>query len=181
MELHAKKVGHYSLVTVVITFLLQSCAVYSFSGSHLSPKVKTFSIRDFSVGVAIGGSNLGGAFTDCLSNAILQRTNLTQVNENGHIEFLGHIKEFKYTSIAPRAGSIYQRSVDEASRTQLSITVEVTYRNRYNPGNQFDKKPFSRSDTIAATATIDTKQDELVKRIFDQLVQDILSASLNNW
>lgn len=175
MGLLVKKIFNYSLLSVVITLIFQRCAVYSFSGISLSPEVKNFSIRSFSVDVAGGGSDLGEEFTNLLRDELLQRTSLSQSSVDGDIQFQGSIKEFKYTPIAPSAGS------NDATLTRLTITVEVTYTNPYNKKSQWKKRRFSQYADMSSTATIDTEQNRLVKEIFDKLIQDIFNASVASW
>lgn len=165
------------LVIILAASVLEGCFIYSFSGSSLSEEAKTFSIQDFTSKIALGPSNLAEQCTFKLRNEIIQKTKLTEVYGNGDIQFEGTIIGFKYTPITPRSDS----KDDMSSRMQLSITVEISYRNRYDPEFEFSKKKFTQNTDIDATANLEQEESSMTEEILKKLIQDIFNASIANW
>ena len=172
MSKHLNAIG-----SLIIGLFFQSCAIYSFSGTSLSPEVKTFSIQDFQSKVALGPADLAQKFTEKLGKELLQTPTLKQVDTSGDLQFEGVITGFKYTPIAP------SRSVqgDTASRTKLTITIQVSYSNAHDKEFEFSKKSFEQSADMDATASTDAEESRLVEEVFTKLVKDVFSASVANW
>ena len=162
---------------------MHSCAIYSFSGTSLSAETKTFSIADFQSDVALGPPDLAERFTEAFSKELLQRTALSQVEKKGDIQFEGKIKKFEYAPIAPTAGqgTGKDKADDKASRTRLTIVIEVTYVNTKDQESAFSKRKFSQYEDMDATSSVDAEEPELVKKIFTKLVKDIFNASVASW
>lgn len=164
-------------ILCVISMLFQGCALYSFSGTALSKEVKTFSVQDFQNQSALGPADLAQQVTEKLCGELLQNTPLKQVDSNGDIQFEGMITDFKYMPIAPSSAA----QGDVASRTQLTITLEVTYTNNQDQEFAFSKKKFSQSADMDASASIIAEEPSLVEEVLTKLVKDILNASIANW
>jgi hypothetical protein len=163
--------------TVVISLTAFSCALYRFTSTSLNKEVKNFSIKPFQSKVALGPTALTTQLSDQLRAEVLAKTSLQQVESNGDIQFEGTITEFKYTPTAPRITA----QGDTASRTQLTMSVEINYSNRYDKEFEFSKKLFNQSTDIDATANIITEEPKMVEEILAKLVHDIVNASIANW
>ena len=106
-------------ISLIVTLLLQGCAIYSFSGTSLSSEVKTFSIQCLSE-VALGPPDLSEKFIEKLSSELLQRS-LKQVETQGNIQFEAIITQFKYEPVAPSSSE----GKDKANKTRLTIKMKV--------------------------------------------------------
>lgn len=168
-------------IYLCIACCLHSCAIYSFSGSSLSSDIKTFSIADFQSNVALGPPDLAEQFTETLGKVLLQRTALSQVEKKGDIQFEGLITQFDYKPIAPTAANSKDVKGDQASRTRLNITIQVSYINTKDSETTFSKKKFPQYEDIDASVSTDEAEPDLVKKIFDKLIKDIFNASVANW
>lgn len=164
-------------LSILLGLILQSCFMYSFSGSSLSKEAKTFSIQPFQSKVALGPANLNEQLTEKLRMELAQKTKLKEVFSNGDIQFEGTITDFKYTPIAPRSDD----RGDMTSREQLSITVQVNYSNAYDKDFEFSKKQFTQTADMDASASRDTEEPGLVEDILKKLIKDIFNASIANW
>ncbi|MEL6153051.1 MAG: LptE family protein [Bacteroidota bacterium] len=165
-----------------VAFCLHSCAIYSFSGASLSADVKTFSIADFQSNVALGPPDLAEQFAEALGKELLQRTALSQVESKGDIQFEGTIIQFEYKPIAPTAiTKTATKKEDQASRTRLTITVQLNYINPKDPETAFSKKKFSQYEDVDADVSTDDAEPDLVKKIFEKLIKDIFNASVASW
>jgi hypothetical protein len=168
----------YRLIYLIGTSLLcHSCAFYSFSGTSLSKEVKTFSIQNFQDRTTLGPADLAEQLTEKLSNELLQKTPLKQLDANGDIHFEGSITEFKYSPMSP---SISLEG-EAASRMKLTLTVEVTYINKYDQEFEFSKKSFTQSADMDATANIIAEEPRMVEEALTKLVKDIFNASVASW
>jgi hypothetical protein len=165
------------IYVIGISLLCHSCVFYSFSGTSLSKEVKTFSIQRFQSRATLGPADLAEQLTEKLSNELLQKTPLKQLDANGDIEFEGSITELKYSPMTP---SISPEG-DVASRTKLTLTVEVTYINKYDQEFEFSKKNFTQSADMDATANIITEEPRMVEEVLAKLVKDIFNASVASW
>jgi len=165
------------IISVTIILLAQGCAIYSFSGLSLTPEVKTFSIQDFQSKVALGPADLAQQLREKLRGELLQKTPLKQVDSNGDIQFEGVITEFKYMPIAPSSNE----QGGTASRTKLTITIQVSYSNAYDKEFEFDKKSFEQSADMDAHASVEAEEPRLVEEVLTKLVKDLFNASVANW
>lgn len=161
-----------------VALVAQGCGIYSFSGSSLSSEVKTFSIQPFQSNVALGPPDLAEKFTERLGKELLQRTQLSQVTTKGDIQFEGVITQFEYKPVAPTASS---GGNDQANKTRLTITVQVSYINPKDQEFTFSKKRFSQFDDMPASSSTDVEEPRLVEEIFTKLVKDIFNASVASW
>lgn len=155
--------------------LLHSCAIYSFSGSSLSDKEKTFSVQRFQSEVALGPADLAEKFTEKLTETLLQRAPLSQVKTRGDLQFEGTITQFEYKPVA--ATSVENKN-DQANITRLTITVQVNYINPHKKDFVFNKKRFTQYADMAADSNTDSEEARLVKEIFTKLVNDIFNVSV---
>lgn len=162
---------------LTIIFLFQSCIIYSFSGTSLSTEVKTFTIQNFQTKVALGPADLGQQFTEKLGSELLQKTSLKQVDTDGDLQFGGTITGFKYAPIVPSSSD---QGV-KASRTKLTITMQISYSNVHDKEFEFNNKNFEQSADMDATASTDAEEPILVEEVLTKLVKDVFNASVASW
>ena len=151
--------------------------MYSFSGTSLSSAVKKFSIQDFQSNVAQGPADLAQQLTEKLSSELLQKTPLRQVATHGDIQFEGVITGCKYTPIAPKSDD----QGGAAGRNQLTITLQVSYRNAHDKTAEFSKKDFAQSADIDATVNTAVEEPRLIEEVLTKLVKDVFNASVAKW
>jgi len=164
---------HLYWVMLWLPIVLQSCGIYSFSGISLSPDVKSFSLQIQS-NVALGPPDLVEKFTEKLGKELLQRTQMRQVDSQGDMQLEGTITKFEYAAAAPSA----QKDGSQASRTRLTITMQLNYINPNNEEFQFSKRQFSQYADMSADKSTDAEEPRLVEEIFTKLVKDIFNASV---
>ncbi|MEM7055816.1 MAG: LPS assembly lipoprotein LptE [Bacteroidota bacterium] len=162
---------------LIIGFFCQSCVIYSFSGTSLSTKVKTFTIQNFQSKVALGPADLVQQLTEKLGSELIQKTPLKQVDTDGDLQFEGIITEFKYAPVAPSSSD--QGVV--ARRTKLTITLQVSYSNAHDKEFDFNNKNFEQSADMDATASTDAEEPRLVEEVLTKLVKDVFNASVASW
>jgi len=164
----------YLLVFLVLPLSFQECKVsYSFTGTSLSPNVKSFSIDYFSNHAGLVNATLSQTFTDALKDKMEKQTSLNMETKRGDLEFSGQITGYGTRPINIKEG-------DQAAQTRLTITVKVKYVNNLDHGEDWDKS-FSAYSDYDSSKMLSDVEDGLCEEITEELVEDIFNASIANW
>lgn len=167
-----------SIHLIFSLFLMGSCGLFSFSGATFPSDIKTFSIREFDSEVAEGPTDMTKKLTEALGTNVLRLTSLTREEKDGDIQFEGVIKSFSYTNRRPtKSDDSNSNSVEEVP--YLTIVVEVSYSNPSDKERSFTKKRFSAGEFPREGQS--QKEQALVDEIFEKLVSDICSTSIDYW
>jgi hypothetical protein len=169
------------LIAIVIV-ALSGCTVYSFTGSTLTPDMKTISIQQFYNNALLGPSNMSQVFSEKMRDYFQQNTNLRMIPDNGDLQFEGYIVSFTVTPVAPSASGGGRGTLgDVAALTRVTITVHATYTNIKDGSFDFDKNFSFFVDFDAESTDLQSNEDRFVEEIFDQIILDIFNASVANW
>jgi len=169
-----KKFFLYLFVIIVLPLSFQECKVsYSFTGTSLSPNVKSFSVDYFSNHAGLVNATLSQTFTEALKDKLGKQTSLNLETERGDLEFSGQI-----TGYSTKPINITEN--DESAQTRLTITVKVKYVNNLDHGEDWDKSFSAYSDYDSSKMLTDV-EEELCSEITEDLVDDIFNASIANW
>jgi len=154
--------------------LLGGCKVnYSLSGASIPPEVKTITVKFFPKTAALGPANLSQTFTERLKEKFIGQTGLVVVDRNGDLQLEGAITGY---SVAPQA----IQPNETAAKNRLTITVNVKYTNTKDEKQSFESS-FSRFTDYSSAVNLAAAEDELVREVFDQLVDDIFNKAVINW
>ena len=154
--------------------LSTACSVnYSMTGASISPEVKTISIRFFQKTAALGPASLGQTFTEALKDKFVSQTNLTLVDRDADLTFEGSIPGYTVSPLAIQANEV-------AALNRLSISVNVKFTNLKDEKQSFETT-FTRFADFASTQNITSVEDQLIKEINDQLIDDIFNKAVINW
>jgi hypothetical protein len=162
------------LFIIIFTFTIQSCGIYSFSGTNIQSDVKTIQIDYFPNNADLVEPALSTIFTQQLQDLFLRQTNLNLVKSGGDLQFEGEITGYK---INPMSATAEQT----AAQSRLTITVNVRF---YN--NKFEEDNFEQTfsfyydfpgDESMSGSLLDTAYNEILTRI----TQDIFNASVAKW
>ena len=161
----------FALVLVVAN----GCSVsYSFNGASIDySKTKTIQINDFPIRSSYVWGPMAPMFNNALKDQYANHTRLVQVKRNGDIKIEGEITQY-----TQRNKSV--SSEGYSAQTELSITVNVRYTNNVNHKEDFERQ-FTASQTYETTQSLNAVQEELVTQIIDDLVDQILNATVANW
>lgn len=164
-----------------LLFCLQSCEVYSFTGSSLTEE-KTVQIKTFPNNAPLVNVNLSQDFTVALQNRFLQRTSLKGTTENPDILVEGEIVDYSIspttisTTVAGGNGNI------QAAQNKLRISVKVHYENRTptNKNNSFDR---TYTEEAVFNSELDITQIETsqVKLVNERIINKIFNDIVANW
>ncbi len=149
---------------------------YSFTGA--STAAKSIQIDQFFNNTDLGPANLGQTFTNKLKDYYQQNSSLKVVPENGELQIDGTLTTYSVTNIAPVAST---DNTSVAAQSRLTIGLTANYIDNAEPKNSFKNRSFSFYADFPNEQNLSTVQEELEKKIFDQILMDIFNATVANW
>jgi len=155
------------------TFFISSCGIYSFSGTNLSPDLKTFSIINLTMGTAGGPANLPQQLTERLKEYFQKNTELTILPSGGDLILEGSIIGYDVLAAAPTAN-------DQAGLNRLNVTVQVRFTNAKDETKNFDQS-FTYYADFPQDQTLNQNEARLLPTIQENLVQQIFNKSAADW
>jgi Lipopolysaccharide-assembly len=162
-------------VLLILLVAQSSCRTsYSFTGASISPNVKTVSIQYFGNNATLVIPTLSRQFTDALKDYFTSQSNLVLVDRNGDLNLQGSITGFTNQPVAIQGN-------ETAAMNRITITVSVDFTNKKNEKQNFENKTFTRYQDYSSSLSLAAVQDDLIKEINDQLVQDIFNQAVVNW
>lgn len=163
------------VVALAITALLvQSCGIYSFTGTSIQPEVKTISIPFFEYKALKVNPSLSNQLTEALQEKFRRFTRLELVDEEGDLEVVGTVVGYDVRATAITAS-------EQAAQNRLTVSVKVSFTNRKFPEESFPEKSFSAYSDFDATQTLDAVESTLCDEIVEKLCEDIFNGTVANW
>ena len=159
---------------IVTSFLVQSCGIYSFTGTSIQPDVRTVTINYFEYKALKVNPSLSNQMTEALQEKFLKLTRLEQVDIDGDLEIIGEISGYDVKATAVTAN-------EEAAQSRLTVTVKVSFVNRKYPEDNFENKSFSSYADFDSSLTLDSVEAGLCEEIVEKLCEDIFNATVANW
>ena len=162
------------IIVSFLAFFLVSCSIsYSVKGGSINYALtQTINIANF-VDRTSFYSPMAPMFNQALRKRFIEQTRLKEVPFNADIELEGEITNFEETNLAAKQDGL-------ASQTRLTITIHIEYINNKESGKNLSQN-FSASQDFPSTQTLHDVQDELVKKIIDEIVDMIYNATVANW
>jgi len=155
------------------SFLISGCGIYSFTGTSLSPDIKTFTIINFNMGTAGGPANLPQQLTEQLKEYFQKNTSLTLQQNGGDLLLEGTITGYDVLPAAPTAN-------DQAGLNRLNVTVQVRFTNAKDETKNFDQS-FTYYADFPQDQTLNQNESRLLPTIQENLVQQIFNKSAADW
>jgi len=146
---------------------------YSFTGASISPDVKTFSVAYFNNTSTLIQPTLSDYFTEALREKFISETNLRMIDSVGDLSYEGEIVGYSQTHAAVQADEV-------AAKNKLTITVRVKFTNVKDPQKNFDTK-FSRFAQFDSDQSLTEVEENLIKEITEELIDDIYIKSVADW
>jgi hypothetical protein len=173
-----KRTTIFILLSVLLTSVVfTACKVtYSFTGASIAANVKTFSVYYFPNRAKLVNPNLSQLLTqgpDGLENKLIKQTSLSQIKENGDLEFSGQITEYNVKPMNISQGDI-------AAQNRLTISIKVKYTNNKDHEQDWEKT-FTEYEDFDSNKSLNDVEDSLVAEIIKKLADDIFNASVANW
>lgn len=149
---------------------------YTFRGISIDPNIKTFFVRTFENTANNAPPTLALDFTERLKDKVRTETPLRLNAEEPDAEFSGRVIDYQVVPVAPKPG-------ETVTKNRLEIRLSVGY--TVNVEGIKDGWPQERSFSHFAEFDTDvdllTVQDNLIRQINDQLLEDIFNSAFNNW
>ncbi len=165
--------GTVLLILVLLPFFA-ACGIYSFTGTSISPDVKTVSIATIENRAMKVNPSLSNTITNALQDKFLRLTKLEMLEEGGDLEISGLITNYEVTPTAVTSNEI-------ASQNRLTITVKITYVNNKDEKESFTDKSFAAFQDYDSNLSLDAVEATLCDDIVEILVEDIFNATVANW
>ncbi len=143
------------------------------TGASIAPDVKTISIRFFQKTAGLGPASLGQTFTESLKDKFISQTNLSLVDRDATLTLEGNIPGYTIMPLAIQANEL-------AAQNRLSISVNVKFTNLKDEKQNFEST-FTRFADFESTLNISSVEDQLIKQINDQIIDDIFNKAVINW
>ena len=153
--------------------LFPGCGVYSFTGASIDPSVKSFTVHNIVNQAPIIVPSLSPSLTQALRDRFITSTNLTLLEAGGDLEFSGTITNYQVSPVAAQANEV-------AALNRLTITVNIEFVNHQNDKQSWTSS-FTRYSDYDSNKDLATVQDQLIKDINNQLIDDIFNKAVVNW
>ncbi len=163
-----------SLAFTVVAFVVQSCGIYSFTGTSIQPDVKSITINYFEYKALKVNPNLSNTITEALKDKFTKMTKLEQVDMDGDLEIIGEVTGYDVKATAITAN-------EQAAQNRLTVNVKIAFIDRKYPENSFENKSFSAYADFDAMQQLDAVESTLCEEIVEKLCEDIFNATVANW
>lgn len=154
--------------------LLQSCGIYSFTGTSIQPDVKTVTINYFEYLAPKVNPSLSNDITQALQEKFIKLTKLELVDIDGDLEIVGAVTGYDVKATAITAN-------ESAAMNRLTVNVKISFVNRKYPEEDFENKSFSAYADFDATQSLDAVEASLCEEIIEKLCEDMFNATVANW
>jgi hypothetical protein len=163
-----------SFALAVTAFVVQSCGIYSFTGTSIQPDVKSITINYFEYKALKVNPNLSNSITEALKDKFTKMTKLEQVDMDGDLEIIGEVTGYDVKATAITAN-------EQAAQNRLTVNVKIAFIDRKYPENSFENKSFSAYADFDAMQQLDAVESALCEEIIEKLCEDIFNATVANW
>ena len=159
---------------IATAFIVQSCGIYSFTGTSIQPDVKTVTINYFEYKALKVNPSLSNMLTEAMQDKFLKLTKLEQVDMDGDLEITGAVTGYDVKATAVTAN-------ESVAQNRLTVTVQISFVNRKYPEDNFENKSFSAYQDFDAMQSLEAVEATLCEDIVEQLCEDMFNATVANW
>ena len=163
-----------TLAFAVTALIVQSCGIYSFTGTSIQPEVKTVTINYFEYTAMKVNPSLSNQLTEALQEKFLKLTRLELVDMDGDLEIVGAVTGYDVKAAAVTAN-------EQAATSRLTVTVKISFTNRKFPEDDLPDKSFSAYADFDAMQSLDAVEASLCEEIVEKIVDDIFNATVARW
>lgn len=169
-----------SILLFFTSFLLSGCGIYSFTGTNISPDIKTISIKNYTNETGLGPSRLGQNFTEKVKEYFLQNTNLKLVKSDGDLQLEGSIVGYALGPVGAQQGNTGSIVTQTGQENRLTITIKTKFTNTKDETVDFNKD-FSQYENFPSSQSLSAVETEKVELVLEKIVFDTFNASVANW
>ena len=168
-----KRLLKYLFLVVALVLPAACSGGYSFTGASIPAEAKTISIKQFPNYASTVNPQLSQKLYDELQQMFSSQTSLNVITDDGDLQISGEITDY-----STRASSI--GSDDNVATNRFTITIKVTFTNRFDSKADFEQS-FSRFKDYAASRDFSSVEQALTGEIVTELCEDIFNKSVVNW
>ena len=158
----------------IAALCIQSCGIYSFTGTSIQSEVKTVTINYFEYTAMKVNPSLSNQITEALQEKFLKLTRLELVDMDGDLEIVGAVTGYDVKASAVTAN-------EQAATSRLTVTVKISFTNRKFPEDDLSDKSFSAYADFDSMQSLDAVEASLCEEIVEQLCEDIFNATVARW
>lgn len=163
---------HIYILLLPLLFLFTGCGIYSFSGATIEGK--NINIHQLDNKARNVEPSLSSTLTDKIRSRILSQTGLSPVTkDDADYDITGSITSYEVT-VTGATG------VQVASKNRLTLSIQITFKNRLNEKSNFSQT-FTRFSDFDAAQILDNVKASLIDDIGNQLADDIFNKAFVNW
>lgn len=170
MTFHFKYYGKWLILTMLCLHFL---GCYSFKGISIPENVNTFFVENTQSSVSAVPATFPVGFTEDLKNKIRHESRLKYTETDPDVEFVPSIQSFQVLAIAPKPG-------ESAAINRLELNIQIEYINHKNEKDNW-KQSFRHFADFPSSENLLNVQDQLLKIISEQLLEDIFNKAFTNW
>ncbi|MDD2226265.1 MAG: LptE family protein [Dysgonamonadaceae bacterium] len=154
---------------------MESCSIsYGFDGASIDYNTtKTLYLANFPNQAQLIYPPLEQRFNEDLKDVFIRNTRLQLVNQNADLEIEGEIIGYELTPMAVQEDAF-------ASETRLTMTVRMRYRNNKVEG-QDKEETISAYRNFPSDRLLTDVQDQLIKELSGEIIDQIFNATMSNW
>lgn len=174
--IHGKiKISRLIIICAIVPLLTVSgCKMtYNFTGVLISPDVKTFTVYYFPNRARSVNPTLSNDFVEKLKDTLTRQSSLSEQTDNGDLMFEGQITEYDVRPMAIQKD-------DLAAKNRLTVGVKLKFTNNKDHEQDFERT-FTSYEDFDGNRTIMDVESDLVPTIIENLVSDIINATIANW
>ena len=166
----------FTYIILILAGIMLVPGCYSFKGISIDPNIKTFFVRNFDNAAANAPPTLAVDFTELLKDKVRTETPLLLNGDAPDAEFEGRVVDYRVVPVAPKPG-------ETVALNRLEIRFQINYivNKEGIEGAWTSEKTFSHFAEFANDQDLLSVQDELIRQITTQVLEDIFNAAFNNW
>lgn len=165
----------FRLFAVLILVSFFSACSLSFAGISIDyEKTKTFGIEQFQTRPGNAPPTAGQLFSEALKTKVLNQTRLEYKNIDPDLQFSGAITKYELTALAPQEG-------ETTALQRLTMGVSVTMERPQDENAEPQTWNFSRFEDFSASTNLASVQDQLIRDIYEQVLEDVFNKAFNDW
>ncbi|PRY15721.1 lipopolysaccharide assembly protein [Pontibacter ummariensis] len=165
-----------NVALVLLLLVCNSCGIYSFTGTTISPDIKSITIQTFENSTGEGPSNLSLIVTNNFKEYYRRNTNLILAQGEGDLQLEGQIVSFTYTPAAIQR----EGQQDIAGLNRLTLGVQIRFANAKQPEKDFDRL-FSISQDFPQDLDITQLSTAQIEQLTERLVADVFNKTVADW
>ncbi len=156
----------------ILLLAVAGCRVYSLSGASIEGKnINIHQLENRARNVV---PSLSANLTEKIRRRILSQTGLQPVTiDDADYDITGQITTYEVTVTGAQG-------VQVATKNRLTISIQITFKNRLNEKADFSQT-FTRFSDFNASQLLQSVEAALIEDIGNQLADDIFNKAFVNW